>query len=181
MSLKTTKILSNQTIWDISNNVYGGFDNIITLIQLNPDLESIDADLQDFATDTLSYDSVYYVSRTPQLQLNTPTITSSIKQVSGQSNQSIYDLVLDKYGDLGMMVKFIQDNENLSSINDLNVVGKTFNFDSDENKSGALKAVIEKRGYVFASLFEDRDTSEYRVTTSLEIRLTTANEVRVTT
>ncbi len=82
------------------------------------------------------------------------------------------------YGDLGMMGKFIQDNPNISSTNDLNVSGKTFNFDSRLNNDGALLAAIEKRRYNFASFVEIVDESLFRVTDNYINRITDALEIR---
>lgn len=177
--LKTTTIQSSQTIWDIANDKYGGFDNILTLIQLNPDYISIDVDLEDFIAVPLVYDDAYYTDKTPQVQLSPPKYENPIKQVTGEANQSVYDLVLMVYGDINLMSKFILDNPGvISSTNDLNVSGKTFNFDSRLNNDGALLAAIEKRRYNFASFVEIVDESLFRVTDNYINRITDALEIR---
>lgn len=170
--IKQSNIQSNQTIWDIANDKYGGFDNILTLIQLNPNYLSIDVNLENFLSVPLVYDDQYYVSNAPQIEISAPKYVNPIRQVTGEENQNIYDLVLMVYGDLNMMYKFIQDNPNISSTNDLNVSGKTFNFDSSLNNNGPLLAAVEKRRYNFASFIDSADSDLYRVTDNYINRIT---------
>ncbi len=180
MNLGTHKIQSGQDLYDISNIVYGGLDYVYTLVQLNDFIVSVDDNLNYLAGRELCYNKDLTVGKAFGIELNPQPTISTIQYLKGLQNMSIWDAALMVYGDISMAYKLVIDN-NLSSINDLSIAFKSLKFDTNENKNGALKFIIEKRGYVFASLYENSDTTYYRVTTSLEIRLTTSSEVRVTT
>src|ERR1700752_3542114 len=120
---KKTQILSNQTIWDVANINYGGFDNIMTLIPLNAGLVNINVNLENFVAKQIIYDDVYYTDQTPQIQLSAPKAVDPIQSSNGFEYQNIFDVALMKYGDLGMTLKLIQDS-GISSINDISAGGK---------------------------------------------------------
>jgi hypothetical protein len=148
--LRETKIKSGLNLYDYANIVYGGFDNIVTLIQLNPVLESMDVDLGDFATKPLVYDDKYYSQKTIQIQLTAIKPTSSIKTITGRKGQNLYDLSLLAYSGFDNFVKFCIDN-GINSTNDHDVSFKNFKFDTNLNNDLTLQTVINKKGYVFAT------------------------------
>jgi hypothetical protein len=168
--LKSYQIQQGHDIYDVANNLLGGFDNIMTLIQLNPDFESIDVNLDNFAGKNMTYDDSYYKAQALQIQLSQPETQSTIRTFYGLEGQNIYDAVLWAYGDLGMTLKFIQDNA-INSTNDQRVAFKELKFDMALNNNLSFKKVVEKKGYQFASL-SDESAEDYRITSDNINRLT---------
>ena len=156
--VKDLKIQENKSIYDIANETLGGFDNIYAgILLLNPTITSIDFNLNTIASDKIYYDDSYYSIPTIQIQLDVkkpnPTVT-----ITGRENQSIYDIVLMTYGDIGSVYEFIKSN-GVVSLNDLSVGMKTFTFDSNNIVNGPLISSIKKNGYIFATL--KQSTSEF--------------------
>lgn len=148
---KDLKIQENQSIYDIANAKLGGFDNIyLGLIALNPVLTSIDLDLNTIASQTIKYDDLYYSNPTLQIQLNVTAPTNNYNY-KALENQSIYDIALMKYGGLENIYDLIQSND-LFSINNTDISGKTFIFDKTKILNETLTKSISKKGYSFGSL-----------------------------
>lgn len=149
--VKDLKIQENKSIYDIANETLGGFDNIYAgILQLNPAITSIDFDLNTIASDSIYYDDSYYSTPTIQIQLDVKN-PSPIVTITGLENQSIYDIVLMTYGDLGSVYDFIKSN-GIVSLNDLSVAMKTFTFDLNNMVNGSLYASVKKSGYIFSTL-----------------------------
>lgn len=149
--VKGLKIQENKTIYDISNETLGGIDNIYAgILQLNPAITSIDFDLNTIASSLVLYDDSFYSTPTIQIQLDVKK-PSPIVVINGLENQSIYDIVLMTYGDLGSVYDFITSN-GIVSLNALSVAMKTFTFDSSNTVNGPLFTSIQKSGYTFATL-----------------------------
>lgn len=160
--LKENKIQAGQDIFDLSNIWLGGFDNIMTLISLNPQFESIDVDLNARASENFKYDTDNYQQRTYQLQLAVPVAENTISSIVGKANQSLEDLCLMAYGSLDFFSKFISDND--FNLNDPDIVLKTATFDKSFIVDGSLMPILTKKGYILAGgLITEKDES-YRIT-----------------
>jgi len=152
--VKGLKIQENKNIFDVANETLGGFDNIYAgILQINPGISSIDFDLNLIATQYIYYEDSFYSTPTIQIQLDVKK-TSPVVVINGLENQSIYDIVLMTYGDLGSVYDFITSN-GIVSLNDLSVAMKTFTFDSSNTVNGPLIASVKKNGYVFATLIQN--------------------------
>lgn len=148
--INTTKIKDGLSIYDYSNIFLGGFDNIITLIQLNPQFVNMDADLSDFVTQYLTYDDAYFEDRTIQIQLSISAAPPTIKYLQSVSGQSLYDLNLATYSGFDNLINFCQDNNiNNTNVTDLGL--RSFKFDTTLNLNLSLSAVVKNKGYVFVS------------------------------
>lgn len=174
------KIQSGFTLYDYANILYGGFDNILTLIQLNPKLESMDVNLNDFATQELTYDTDLYQNTTTQIQLPITPPASTIRYVSGKDQQNLYDLNLMSYSGFDSFVKFMVDNE-INSTNKQDLAFKNYKFDTNFNKDLSLLAIVEKKGYVFVSgtILTPPVETYYRITEAGEIRETESGDLRI--
>lgn len=173
---KDYKIVENQNIYDVANILLGGFDNIyVGLIQPNDVISSINFDLNTIATKNIIYDDIYYSSSTLQLQLNIANTTSIVEKI-GLENQSIYDVVLMNYGGLNNIYKFIQDND-LISINELNVSFKSVIFDKNVVENLSLTKSIKSKGYIFGTLLKKH--GRIRITQNNKIRITQDGKIRV--
>lgn len=175
--LKENKILAGQTIFDLSNISLGGMDNIMTLIALNPQFESLDVDLADFVGQNYIYDDAYYQNRTYQLQLPTPKEPSNIGTVLGYDNQSLEDLCLMAYGSLDFFVKFISDNN--YKLNSPEIATKTATFDKSLVIDGSLKPILTKKGYILAGGLVNETIDNYRITENDITRYTEDLNIRI--
>ncbi len=154
--LQEVKIKSNQTIYDISLNSLGGFDNLFYLIENNPILPSIDADLNSLAGGILIYDDIYYQIPAPRLNIKN-NVVNNIITVVGNEQQSIYDLCLMKYGSFDNLYKSVTDSKLLST-NNPSVSFVVCNFDSSIVANNGLVSAIKKKNYRFATLVENGRT-----------------------
>lgn len=148
--LQDRKIESGVSIYDYSNTLLGGFDNLITLLTHNPKFININVNLSDFTTQDIIWDDDDYESKAPQVELSNINAPSTIGFITGLSQQNLYDVNLKVYSGFDSLVKFLVDNS-VNSINDHDVAFKVFKFDSTANNNLSLKAAIDKRGYVFAT------------------------------
>lgn len=148
--LQEAKIKAGFTIYDYANILYGGFDNILTLIELNPSFVNLNVDLNDFVTQKLVYDDVYYSAKTLQIQLPVLAEKSTIKEIVGKAGQSLFDLCLMCYCDFDNFLKFCTDNQ-INSTNDHNTTFKNFKFDTNLNNNLSLFFQINKKKYSFAT------------------------------
>lgn len=178
--IKTSKIQFGKTIYDYSNILLGGFDNIITIIQLNPDFVSMDVDLDDFATKKLVYDDQYYQAKTVQVQLGTPAADATIKYITSLSEQNLYDLNLMAYSGFDHVVKFLIDNS-INSTNNQDLGLKTYKFDTTLNTDESLSVIVKNKGYVFSTgaIATRIEETFYRLTEAGDIRETEASEPRI--
>lgn len=148
--LREANIQAGLSIYDYANILYGGFDNIVTLIQLNPDFESMDVVMEDFAAKKIVYNDAYYQARTVQVQLSKAKEESTNGTIKGLEGQNLYDVCLMAYSDFDNFVKLCIDN-GINSTNDHNVSFKEFIFDTKLNNNLTLQGIIKKKGYVFAT------------------------------
>lgn len=166
----TATIQRGLNIYDYSNVLLGGFDNIILgMMTLNPQLVNLNVDLSDFATQDITYDDAYYVDRSPQIQLPITSPPSNVYSIQCRSDQSLYDINLQGYSGFDNMVQFMVDNH-INSTNNQSVSGVLATFNKNQNSDLSTRAVIEKKGYVFATLFSD--PSMYRITDDGFFRIT---------
>lgn len=148
---KDHKILENQSIFDVANITLGGFDNIyIGLIKLNPSITSINLDLNTISSNDVKFEDLYYQSKTVQLQLNVPK-NNNIINFKGLENQNIYDIALMKYGAIDNIYDLILNN-NLVSINDLDVSFKNITFDTNKIINENIVNQVSAKNYIFATL-----------------------------
>lgn len=172
----TVKIDSGKSIYDYSMALYGGFDNIIDLIKLNPSLINMDCDasflvdesgnyvldefgnriitgiggFDKFVGQSLSYDSNVYSPNVPQIGTYVSREVNPIKSISVKDGQSIYDIALMAYGGFDQVVKLFEDS-GILSINQTNLKGEVCNFDSTVATDYSLRDVIQKKGLVFST------------------------------
>lgn len=157
--LQEVKIKSNQSIYDVALNSLGGFDNLFYLINNNPVLPNINADLDDYVSDSLSFDDVYYQIPSPRLYLKNNVI-SNISSVIGQEQQSIYDLCLMRYGSFDNLYRTVTDSK-IVSLNNPSVNSVSCNFDSTIVVNNGIVSAIKKRNYQFATLVENESNTDY--------------------
>jgi hypothetical protein len=174
------KIQSGLTLYDYANVLYGGFDNILTLIQFNPKLESMDVDLNSFATQELTYDTGLYQNTTTQIQLPVTPAASTIKYTLGKDQQNLYDLNLMAYSGFDSFVKFMLDND-INSANKQDLAFKNYKFDTNFNKDLSLLAIASKKGYVFISgtLNEPIVETYYRISIAGNRRISGPGNYRI--
>lgn len=152
--VKDLKILEGRSIYDIANDVLGGFDNIYAgIIQINPVIESIDFDLNTIATQSIRYDDAYYSTPILQIQLDVK-LSNPVTEFKGLENQSIFDAVLMTYGNLGNTFDFIKEN-GIVSLNNQSIALKNLIFDTNNVTDISLFRAIKSKRYVFASLFKN--------------------------
>lgn len=148
--LQGRNIEDQLTIWDYSNILLGGFDNIVMgLMVNNPDFESVDVDLDDFVGKTITWDDSYYKSQTVQLQLSSVSNQSQYSFYSGLDAQTLYDIILMNQGTFDNIVSFLELN-NWDNINQHIVTGKIFKFDKLKSDQSLTK-VVSRKNYVFGS------------------------------
>ncbi len=148
--LQGRSIEDQLTIWDYSNILLGGFDNVVLgLMVNNPDFESIDVDLDDFVGKTIAWDDSYYKSQTVQLQLSNTSTSEPYNYGTGLDGQTLYDLILMNRGSLDNIVQTLVLN-NWDNINNHIVTGTLFKFDKLKSND-SLTTVINKKSYVFGS------------------------------
>ena len=157
--LQEAKIQSGNSIYDCANILYGGFDNILTLIRLNPQFESMNVNLEPFAGGNMAYDDLCYSAKTVQIYVPVTDNKSSLITINGRTGQNIYDMCLMGYSDLDKVVKFCLDN-GINSTNDQSIKPKGFNFDLSVNKNLSLYNVVKKKGYIFSTLEGFEETVE---------------------
>ena len=74
------------------------------------------------------YDPSLYVSSPPELT-RSAVIPSTIKTLEGQEGQSIYDICMMAYGDIGEVYRLLQDS-GIDSINETNLANTVFTYDT---------------------------------------------------
>jgi hypothetical protein len=170
------KVQGQYSIYDYSNIFLGGFDNIVQgLLKPNPEFINMDVDLADFVAKNINYESDYYISKSPQIQLSVSKNKSTIKQINGFSGQNIYDLNLMCYSGFDNIIAFIKEN-NINSINDHEVQGLVANFNTNLNNDLSLNSIILKKGYVFTTgVF----INGYRITEDYFFRITEDGSFRM--
>lgn len=147
----TKNIQSGLSVYDYSNILLGGFDNIIQgIVKLNSDLVNLNADFSDFITAELLYNDDFYVSKSPQVQLPTNQANTTTQQIKGFESQSIYDLNLMGYSGFDNIVNFLKDN-NINSLNNQSVQGIVANFNANLNINLSLNSIINNKGYIFVT------------------------------
>lgn len=182
MLKENNKIKSGLSIYDLSNFFLGGMDNIIPgLLLLNPQFESIDVDMEDFAAKNFSYDDQYYNPPAYQFELKTPAAAATTKKITGLENQSLYDLIIMGIGSMDRIIEVITsaDNKDLFNLNDPDVSLKSCIFDTSLIVDNSLLVQIDKKRYKLSSGVERFAFDEYRITEDGITRLTDALEIRL--
>jgi len=141
------KVNSGQSIFDVSNLVLLGMDNIVMGL-LSPSNKSL---ISVLTLETLIYNDSYVQDKTIQLQLDVPK-TNPDYVVKGKDGQSTFDLCVMNYGNLDKLVSMIQENSNLVSINDIDVSLKEINFNANKSIQDYTVSAIAKKGYIFGTL-----------------------------
>ena len=141
------KSQSSQTVFDVSILNLLGMDNII-LGLLQPSNKSLVSVLN---LDTLLYESDLIENTVIQLDL-TATDNSSLYEIKGSDGQSTFDLCIMQYGNLDLLMQMLQDNDNIVSINDIDVNSKIINFNADNTIQAYTPAIIKSKGYSFATI-----------------------------
>lgn len=177
--LKENKIRSGLSIYDLANFYLGGMDNLLTLVELNPQFESVDVDLEDLAAGIFVYDDQYYNPPAYQFELNTPVPGAASRIIAGLENQSIYDLVIMGTGSLDNIIAVLVRNENKFDLNDPGVTLKECIFEETLIVNNALITQIQKKLYKLSSGVEPFAYDYYRITDDGFARLTDALDIRI--
>ncbi len=140
------KIKYGQTVYDLVLIAYNDLAYTYKFLQENPHITSIDFDLDANPGLTVTYDENFSVPEPPQFSAKNKE-KSTTETITATNGQSIYDLCLMTYGDLGMIYKFMQEN-NIDSLNNTNLSGKVFTFNtalvSDTQVYNNIKATKKK-------------------------------------
>lgn len=152
--LSEVKILYNQDLFDIANNIGYTIDNVYKLIKENPFITSINYDLNANPGQVISYDSNFKVKKPQAIFQYASRIKSETGTIKAQNDQSLFDIALMSTG-IENVYKIIQDN-NLSNINNTVLEGKFINFALKDIKDVGLY----NRGLVITT-GESKDTTEY--------------------
>jgi len=179
MLKENNKIKSGLSIYDLANFYLGNMDHLLTLIELNPQFESVDVELEDFAAGNFIYDDQYYNPPAYQFELKTPAAAATTTKITGLENQSLYDLIIMGIGSLDRIVEVITRNGNNFDLNDPEVTLKSCIFDTSLIVDNALLTQIEKKRYKLSSGVEKFAYNEYRITEDGFTRLTDALEIRL--
>ena len=153
-----SKVFNGQNIFDKVIETYGSLDLTYKLIQDNPDVSSIDADLDTLPGLTLSYDPSFVVNTPPELDRSASLPVSSITTIKLQTGQSIFDAGIMTYGDIGQIYKLIQDSD-IDSINQTSLAQRTLTYDLNLVTDNAIYSLIKSGGFVLATEVE-RITAE---------------------
>ena len=136
-------VKQGETIYDVANRTYGSTDYVYKLIQDNG-ISNIDFDFSLNPGKVLTWDPSFKVLQAVDVASAPSVPVSPIKTIKALYGQSIYDLCLQAYGTLDFIFKFIQENQ-ISNINDTNLSGNTFIFDStitEENTNADYATLI---------------------------------------
>ncbi len=120
-------VLQEQSIFDLVNSFYGGFDNMYAFLKQNPQLDNINFDFNANPNTTIFYDASVLPSTPPGIPVIPVAQASTTGNIKAISQQNIFDIVAMTYGDFGNTYKLIQDNT-LKNIHD-KVVWVNFTYD----------------------------------------------------
>jgi hypothetical protein len=122
-------VKSGDTLYDIALRTYGSASFAIKLIQDNPAITSLNFDFSTSPGMMLVWDESQKIISTSVITPASVPVPSNIQSYTGRYGQTIYDVCLQLYGDLGYLFKLMTDNE-ISSLNIGTVAGIQFIFDS---------------------------------------------------
>lgn len=99
-----------------------------------------------------------------------------LQEIKTIENQTIFDIVVSTYVDLGQTFKFVRDN-NIGGINDTDLSGKTYIFDSINILDvGFVRSLKTKISTGQKSTVQQ---SNYRITEIGDRRITEAGDPRI--
>lgn len=170
---------SSQTIYDIALKLYGDFNSIVSLLQLNPQIGSADFDFSVSFQQTIQYNSSI-VATPPKSLFSQATETKKLSTIRAVYGQSIYDVCLMTYTTFDNLALLIT-NSKLSGVNDLNVNKTSFTYAIQDQSDKLVSSIINKFGFVFST--EDIVTFEQivveRVTEDFILRITEDGLTRI--
>lgn len=176
--LRASKIKSSQSIFDLANISMGGFDKIMTLIQLNPEFESINVNLDNFVAKSFTYEDSYYKSSASQLELKAPKAKSVENTITGKEGQTIYDLVIMGTGNLDNLMAIIKANGSIFELNTPTVTLKQCKFDTSKIADSSVVSQIKSKGYILSADSKEIISDPYRITDDLITRITDGSDIR---
>lgn len=107
MAIKQYNVRYDETVIDVVSKTLGNLNNVYSFIVLNG-LSSIEDVL--FVGQVLNYDTTLIQFNDTNLKLNAKNV-DEYKTFKTYDNQSIYDLCLNKYGNLDELANFILHNK----------------------------------------------------------------------
>lgn len=116
-----------QTVYDVVLATYGSLELTYKLIQDNPFIDSVNYDFDANPGAKIVWDETYSITPPPELNKDATASQSDLKYIIATNGQSIYDICLMTYGDLGYLYKLMADN-NIISPNDTDINEKKINF-----------------------------------------------------
>ena len=146
------KIKDGETIFDVAIATYGSLDQVYKIIQENPDIESIDSELDLVAQPGLSVTFENdFVSPESQEERQLPEVeTTNVYTV--RDAQSIFDLALTLYGNVERVYQIIQDNQDLIPyLNYYIMPGINIGFDSEKRDDMVVTDYLIKNNIVIST------------------------------
>jgi hypothetical protein len=121
-----TKIIIGDSVVSLSQRVYGDIGLCYKLIQDNPILVNIQSDLSGLVGVEVVFDSALVVKVQPQLVIKS-TANSNVGVYRVLQNQSLLDVCIMVYGNMGYLTKLMVDN-NIVGTNQQDNGNKYFKF-----------------------------------------------------
>ena len=115
------------TVYDLCMKAYGSLNYLFKFIKDNPIITSLDYDLKTAPGQQFVYDPLFVINTPPDIKPR-PPIVNNIRSISAHSGQTIYDLCLMTYGNLGNIFKLIKEN-NIDNLNKVDLTGKVLTYD----------------------------------------------------
>lgn len=147
-------INSSQNIFDVVNNTIRDFNAVYPLLQ-NNNISQLLAPINGL--------NINYI----QPPFTPPTVSSSTyKPVTNTTvftsipNQSVYDVVLQTYGDLNKAYKLMQDS-GFANINYYPLPNTNFTYDKTLQKDAIFAAYLSKKGIVINTVTSTKTSINY--------------------
>ena len=123
------QVQEGQTIYDIAIKSGYAIDNLYSLIQQNPIIDSIDFPIEN--TPGIQVQFIVMPSVSADVAKQNPATVDTIKTMLAQDGQSIYDLCQNAGYSLDQLYQFIQYNS-IDSVNKGAFQGKILSFDTTQ-------------------------------------------------
>jgi hypothetical protein len=121
-------VLQEQNIFDVVNSFYGGFDNMYSFVQANPQIENINFDFNSNPNTIVYYDNSILPNTPSEIPIIATSEASNLVALKAIDQQNIFDVCAMSYGSFDLMYKLLQDNNILKNIND-SILGVNFTYD----------------------------------------------------
>lgn len=107
-----------QSVWDLTTRLYGDLSYVFKFIADN-NIQSFN-DLINTNIDVYYDDTIVFIETTKTAAFVNIAV-QKIKKYKIRPNQTVYDVVMQLYGSLESVFKFLQDNPQIFSVNSTNL------------------------------------------------------------